>query len=68
MCTFDPSLTLPSICVTNDHGHVPSVVVITKSFRHSYNLSSDNQNKTTGATYGAGIAYPSGVPDVTPGL
>ena len=56
---------LRNICVTNDHGYVPSVIIAVRSFPHSwlYHRICDKSN-TMGATNGAGTAYPSGVHSV----
>ena len=53
-----------NFCVTNDHGYVPRPVLSWFSTYHRACNSID----TTGATSGAGIAYPSGAPELIPGF
>jgi len=50
--------------VTNDHGHVPFVVVTFRSFPHSWAITG---SVTMGDTGGTGTAHIDRTPDFTPG-
>ena len=56
------------ICVTNDHGYVPFVVITIWPFPHSRFITRFVKRLTWQAPYGAGAAYPSGAPEFTPGF
>jgi hypothetical protein len=54
-------------CVTNDNGYVPLVLSTSRSFPHSWLITGFvTTHNTTGATSGAGTAYPSGASEFTP--
>ena len=47
------------VCVTNDHGYVPFVVITIGFFPHSWLITGFVKSGTMGVTCGAGAAYPS---------
>ena len=54
------------MCVTNDHEYVPCVVIIIRSFHHSWHHRASSKNNSTGATSGTGLVNPSGAPESIP--
>ena len=54
------------MCVTNDHEYVPCVVIIIRSFHHSWHHRASSNNTSTGATSGTGLVNPSGAPEFIP--
>ena len=56
-----------NICVTNDHGYVPLVVITIRSFPHSCLIMLYcNKSNTTDGISGSRTAYPSREPQFTP--